>query len=124
MKKYELYRQEREKGLTYRQIADKYGCSYQNVAQACAKTQKHRFRLWTAHSCIYPNVRTWLNENHILKRELLDRLEWEKCGANYSKVGRYLRGVCYPKKQIIDKLLSATGLTYEKFFETEKKEEI
>ena len=72
--------------------------------------------------CTYPNVRKWLNENKITYRELICRLGWEHCGDNYTYLGNWLRGRNYPKKQIIDKFLSITGLTYEKFFETEKKE--
>ena len=124
MKKYELYRAEREKGLTYREIAEKYGVSYQAVAQVCGKSQPSRFRFWTKQSCIYPNVRKWLNENKITYRELFHRLGWETCGANYTYMGDWLRGINYPRKQIIDKFLSVTGLTYEQFFETEKMEEI
>ena len=124
MKKFELYRQERKEGLTYREIAEKYGVSYQVVAQACGKHQPNRFRFWTKESCVYPNVRKWLNENKITSRELMRRLDWEACGNNYIYVGDWLRGRCYPQKQVIDKFLSVTGLTYEKFFETEKKEEI
>jgi transcriptional regulator with XRE-family HTH domain len=124
MKKFELYRQERKEGLTYREIAEKYGVSYQVVAQACGKSQPNRFRFWTKDMCIYPNVRKWLNENKITYRELQRRLGWETCSANYIYIGDWLRGKTYPRKKVIDKLLSATGLTYEKFFETEKKEEI
>ena len=65
MKKYELYRLEREKGLSYREIASKYGVSMQNIAQACAKSNPCHFRFWTDEQCIYPNVRNWLNENKI-----------------------------------------------------------
>ena len=122
MKKYELYRQERAKGLTYREIAKKYGVTYQAVAQACGKHQPNRFRFWTKDMCIYPNVRKWLNENKITYRELQRRLGWEICSANYIYIGDWLRGKTYPRKKVIDKLLSATGLTYEKFFETEEKE--
>jgi transcriptional regulator with XRE-family HTH domain len=122
MGKYELYRQEREKGLTYREIAEKYGVSYQAVAQACGKSQPNRFRFWTKDMCIYPNVRKWLNENKITYRELQRRLGWETCSANYIYIGNWLRGENYPRKQIIDKLLSATGLTYEQFFDTKEKE--
>ena len=122
MKKYELYRQEREKGLTYREIAEKYGVSYQAVAQACGKSQPIRFRFWTKDMCIYPNVRKWLNENKITYRELFRRLGWETCGKNYTYLGNWLRGENYPRKQIIDKFLSVTGLTYEQFFDTKEKE--
>lgn len=119
MKKYELYRQERKKGLTYRQIADKYGVSYQNIALACGKAQPRGFRWFTESSCVYPNVRKWLNENKISVRELTHRLGWEWHKSNFDKVTEYIRGDCYPRKEIIDKLLSITGLTYEKFFEKE-----
>lgn len=124
MKKFELYRAEREKGMKYREIAEKYGVSSQVVAQACGKAQPSRFRFWTEKTCIYPNVRAWMNENKITSRELQRRLGWETCSVNYIYISDYLSGKTYPRKQIIDKLLSVTGLTYEKFFETEKKEEI
>ena len=122
MKKYELYRQDREKGLKYREIAEKYGVSYQNVAQACGKAQPSRFRFWTKDMCVYPNLREWLNENKITYRELCRRLGWETCRVNYTYFGAWFRGKNYPRKQVIDKLLSVTGLTYEQFFDTKEKE--
>lgn len=119
MKKFEIYRAEREKGLTYQQIADKYGVSKQVVGQACGKYQPSRFRFWNESSCIYPNVRKWLNENKVGCAELIRRLGWVCYSTNYTKVEGWLSGSFYPLKQNIDKLLSVTGLSYEKFFERE-----
>ena len=121
MKKYEIYREEREKGLTYREIADKYGVTRQNVAQCCAKYNPKHFHIWTERMCIYPNVRKWLNENKISKSELVRRMGVRVHAGTNSVVSSYLRGEHYPPKQTIDKLLSVTGLTYEKFFKTDKR---
>lgn len=120
MKKFEIYRQEREKGLTYQQIADKYGVSRQVVAQACGRYQRSRYRIWTPSMCIYPNVRNWLNKNQITCGELIRRMGWVPYSTNYVKVRDYLTGETYPQKVTIDKFLEVTGLTYEEFFKTDK----
>lgn len=119
MKKYEIYREEREKGLTYKQIAEKYGVSKQNVAQCCGKYNPNRFRFWTAELCVYPNVRNWLNENKISKAELIRRMGVRFHSNTNAVVRGYLKGKTYPPKQTIDKLLSITGLTYEEFFKAD-----
>ena len=122
MKKYEIYREERAKGLTYKQIAEKYGVSKQNVAQCCCQDNAKHFRVWTAETCVYPNVRKWLNDNKITKAELIRRMGVRVHSNPVAVIGGYLRGYSYPPKQTIDKLLSVTGLTYEKFFKTDKRE--
>lgn len=123
MKKFEIYRAEREKGKTYRQIADEYGVSKQVIAQACGKRQVSRFRFWNESRCIYPNVRKWLNENQVGSAELVRRMGWHCYSDNYARVGRWLSGKTNPSKENIDKLLSITGLSYEKFFETDSGKE-
>ena len=124
MKKYEIYREEREKGLTYQEIADKYGVSRQNVASACIGTQKRNFRFWSSSTCIYPNVLNWLNENQITCGELIFKMGWRAHSATYSKLYSYLSGVCYPPKLTIDKFLSVTGLSYEQFFATSESKAV
>jgi transcriptional regulator with XRE-family HTH domain len=123
--RYKLYRQERDKGLTYREIALKYGVSYQNVAQACSTHQLARFRYHRADSIIYPNLLKWLNDNKINTSELLRRLGLETTASNYERLCKILSGKLQPRKPLIDKLIEITGLTYENLFKEseEKKDE-
>lgn len=116
MKRCEMYRREREKGLTYQEIADKYGVSRQAVQQVCSKYTLHFFRPFTKEQCIYINLRNWLNDNKISKAELLRRLDIETIGVNNNRVSDYLKGRMFPQKRVIDKFITATGLTYEELF--------
>ena len=122
VKKYELYRQERNKGLTFQEIADKYGVSRQYVAQACAGCCHVRFMPIDEKRCIYPNVRKWMNDNRVSVAELTRRICIKNCSEPQIKVGKYLRGYYNPRKSTIDNLLAITGLTYEEFFEREGAE--
>ena len=119
MKRFELYRAEREKGLTYRQIAAKYGVSHQVIGQACGKTNPLRFRYWGEKACVYPNVRAWLNDNKVSKSELIRRMGLETCPNTMAAIGANLNGRTFPQKHKIDMLLAVTGLSYEEFFERE-----
>lgn len=116
MKKMELYRAERESGLTYQQIADKYGVSKQVVQQACGKYTPHLYRPWTKERCIYVNLRRWLEENKITMSELLRRLGRENLASNHAQINRYLKGKSNPSKKSIDKFIEVTGLTYEELW--------
>lgn len=55
MKRADMYKEERRKGLTYQAIADKYGVSKQAVQQVCGKDNGLHFRAWDTKDCIYPN---------------------------------------------------------------------
>lgn len=117
MKKWELYASMRENGMTYREIAEKCGCSYQNVAQALANRKVVRFRHFTEKSCAYPNLRKWLNDNRVCTDELLRRIYGHNAGGNTRQ--RYveiLKGRVDPKKSDIDSLLRVIGMTYEELF--------
>lgn len=119
MKKYEIYRKERDAGLTYKEIAEKYGVSKQNVAQSCAQYHPRFFKFWTPSRCVYPNVRKWLNDNKMTTAEMVRRMGCKNHTNTNQSMRNYLRGKDYPPKLKIDKLLAITGLTYEQFFETD-----
>lgn len=116
----DIYRAEREKGLTYRQIAEKHGVSFQTVAQACSKSDASKFRAFTESDCVYPNLRKWLNDNKVSRCEFIKRVGL--CANNSASTifGNYFRGKHYPNKQTIDKMLRVTGLTYEELFYREE----
>lgn len=117
----DLYLAEREKGLTYRQIAQKYGVSKQAVHNVCAK-QNGNFRPFTEETCVYPNLRQWLNDNRITKSEFIRRMGATYITQENARYAAYFRGEHYPSKQTIDKMLAVTGLTYEQLFYREDKD--
>ena len=109
----------REQGMTYQQIADKVGVSKQYIAQICGKRNPRHFRVITEEGCIYPNLRAWMNDNKVSRRELLRRMGRLAWPVNSQMLSRYLRGEDSPRKEVIDAMLKATGLTYEFMFATE-----
>lgn len=69
---------------------------------------------------IYPGIAKWLIMNKMSVKKLS-----EKIGANnkHPHILLILQGKMCPKKTTIDKILAATGLTYEEAFRTEGKEQ-
>lgn len=99
--KYELYRSDRESGMTYREIAKKHGVSYQYVAQVLGKQGTPHFRYNT--SCVYPAIRSWLNENEVSGMELVRRMDLLPLPENYLRVRDILNG----KKSLKSPLLTS-----------------
>ena len=105
MTKSEIYRAERATGKTYRKIAELYGVSYQNVQQACAwKPSEYG-------SCIYPQIKKWMNDNRVKLPEMAKRMY-----VTDSSLRSALNGSASLKKEYIDALLALTGMTYEELF--------
>lgn len=111
----------RDQGMKYKEIAEKIGVSSQYVSMVCGKCDPAYFQ-YVDESCIYPNLRKWMNDNKITRREFLRRMGLMPYTGNYERFGSYLRGTNYPRKQYIDKMLKVTGMTYETMFYTEKEE--
>lgn len=109
----------RDKGMTYQQIADRLGISHQAVAQALSKHNPRRFQFVPENGCVYPNLRRWMNENKVGKRELVRRCGLECLPNNIARLESYLLGRTDPPKKTIDKIISATGLSYETLFSME-----
>jgi transcriptional regulator with XRE-family HTH domain len=119
VKKWEIYLEDRAKGMKYREIAAKHGVSYQAVAQVCAARDEGRFRPFTEEECAYPNLRNWLNENRVMRNELARRMFGYTGGKYTALISNWISGRNYPTKVNIDKLMSITGLTYEQLFSTD-----
>ncbi len=105
----------REQGLKHREIAERFGVSHQYVAMVCG-TCDPRYYIHIGDECVYPNLRNWMNENKISRKELLRRIGVEPLANNYSRLNKYLRGEAQPRKPWIDKMLEVTGMTYEVMF--------
>lgn len=120
--KKDLYRAEEASGLSRREIAEKYGVSVQMVHQACGKYGPGHFRKITEKGCVYPNLRNWMNENKVSYMELLRRMGLLPVSRNLSTIYNWLRGMCDPRKETIDKMIAITGIPYEKLFTKESND--
>ena len=109
----------RDMGLKYQDIAEMLGVSRQYVSAVCSKRNPAYFAP-IDEKCIYPNLRNWMNENKVTRKEFLFRMGITVSGENYNRFGAYLRGENYPRKPYIDKMLEITGMTYETMFYTEE----
>lgn len=108
-----LYLEDRKNGMTYREIADKYGVSYQSVHTCCTKVDGTYHIKVNRKNCIYPNLRAWLNAD----KDRMKRFFQEMKGCS---IREYMRGEMQPKKDIIDRMLALTGMTYEVMFAQEE----
>lgn len=118
--KSEIYIRERESGMSVTDIARKYGVTYQAVSHATAKTGAKYFKHYTPSRCVYPNLRTWLNENQITINDFARRIGLAQGGGSSSRINGYFKGSHYPQKDMIDKMIAVTGLSYEEMFYREE----
>lgn len=112
MKKAEKYLADRENGLTYREIAEKYGITYQAAHASCMAAGGYSKKLISQRGCIYPNLRKWLNAD----KERQDRFFQ---ATSYCCIRQILNGNQQPKKNVIDHMMKLTGMTYEELFAEE-----
>lgn len=104
----------RAEDLTFEEIAEKMGCTKQNVSQLLndSISDKNYTRTWKTREVIYPNINKWLIE----KNMSLSRFA-KACGYATSMPIRnciiYDRKV---NKAVIDAILRVTGLEYEVAF--------
>ena len=106
----------REQGKTYQEIADEVGCTKQYIGQVCGKYNPSMFHFITESECIYPNLRKWMNENKISRKELIRRSGIYETTNHSSHLSYIMTGYAQPPKPTIDKLIAATGMPYEVLF--------
>ena len=111
----------RDQGLKHREIAERFGCSRQYVAKVCSKCDSAYF-IPVGDECIYPNLKKWMNDNKVTRKEFLWRMGITEGAENYARFSKIIRGQQYPNKRYIDKMLEATGMTYETLFYTEAED--
>lgn len=112
-------KQDREAGMTCREIAEKYGVSHQWVHSVVGRYSPERFRYVKEQACVYPNLRNWMNANKVGKREMLRRMGLEAYPKNSTYLYTVMTGRRSPRKTYIDRMLQVTGMTYEELFYTE-----
>lgn len=108
----------RKQGLTYEDIAKRFGLSRQRIDQICRRDPNRPYsRKISEKECVYPNLRKWMTENGVSRSELIRRM-----GLDYSieyfvmRLSRCMKDEEDPKKWFIDKMLEVTGMTYEQMF--------
>lgn len=103
----EAYRMRLE-GKTMVEIAKKFGVSRQYLYSTMPCSGK------AVSGCIYPHINEWMLDNDCGCSELADRVK-----VSYSSLMDFIRGVTQARKNVIDRLLDVTGMTYEYAFATE-----
>lgn len=121
LKRAELFREARAKGMTYEQIGEQYGVSTSSAAKVCGKDGDARFRAWTSERCIYINIRNWMNENRVSLSDMVRIAEGQLTEASRNRYSTYMRGGIFPQKRTIDRWIAITGLTYEQLWEVDAK---
>lgn len=104
-----------EKGFTYQAVGDLLGVSRQRVHQILTKSVTNRVSL--GKKIIYPNLLEWSLEQKCNREDFLSRMGFSCDAASKNKLSRILTGKQMPTKDYIDKMIQATGLSYETLFE-------
>ena len=111
--KVEAYRMRLE-GATLRECAEKFGVSRECIRQITPPVETHPRRRSNYDGCIYPNIKEWLYQNRYSYCSFSKLL-----ACTPMSVYNALMGKVSPNKKFIDKILDATGMSYEEAFKTE-----
>ena len=104
-------------GLNRREIAERYGCSRQNVDQMVARYNVNQFKGFTEEGCVYVGLRNWLNENKCSLSELLRRIHGRNVSTGTrTQYSERLKGKVKFTMPEINAILGVTGKTYEELF--------
>lgn len=88
----DLYIAARETGMTYSEIAKKYGVSQQCVSQVCSRYGVGHFKPYTTDEVVYPNLRKWLNDNKVTRLEFTRRMGKPPYANSATQLSEQFRG--------------------------------
>lgn len=109
--KAECYRL-RQEGYTLQWLGDRYGLTRERIRQIMEAHERKLAGLGERlSSCIYPEMRKWM----IMHDENYTSLA-EKCGVHMATMRNGLTGRTTIGKEVIDKVLAITGMSYEEAF--------
>jgi len=95
-------------GETLQSIADTYGITRERVRQLTPF-------VYNPPPCIYPNIAKWMRAKSVPASKLA-----REAGLRGQSFYEILKGTHAPSKATIDRILAATGLTYEEAFAREE----
>lgn len=104
-----------EKGITYEAVGKMLGISRQAVHQLVNDCVSNRRTF--GKSTIYPNLLKWSIDHKCTRAEFVALMGFPVDSSSITKLHRVLTGKQIPNKDYIDKMLQATGLSYETMFE-------
>ena len=102
-------------GMNYAEIGKEFGISKQRVHQLIGNADKSKFQSFAPERCVYDGLRKYLNENKISTAELVRRMNGVCHPETCHDISKALKG-SNTTKNVIDKILCVTGLTYEEAF--------
>ena len=106
----------RAKGMTYREIAGRFGVTAEAVRQQLSSMEPANFNAITEKRCIYPGIRSWMNRQHISTRKLTAMMGYAASSGTVGRIARVLSGNTEIKIGDIWVLLRLTGMTFEEAF--------
>lgn len=106
-------------GASYEEVGRKYCVSRQMVYKMFSGViGKRSAGRKDSGKCVYPVLANWIAENCITQAAFADLI-----GVHFTNVSKFLLGKSNINKVTIDKILKATGMTYEECFRKEKAPE-
>lgn len=121
--KSEMYRM-RLNGCTYKEIAEKFGCSSQYIHQIIPDTNRNiALSHQLADVCAYKGLSEYIEENNLTLLELTKTLRPTYKGYNGSHVKGWISGKRNFGISDIRKILELTGMTFEECFALKERED-
>ena len=121
--KFEMHRM-RLSGCTYKEIAEKFGCSSQRIHQIIPDTDRNT--AWVhqlADICVYKGLSEYIKKNNMTLSAFTEILRPNYKGYNTSRIKGWISGVRDFGISDIRKILELTGMTFEECFALKERED-